>query len=730
MDPRRPRALLAFAGLGLAGLLIAVTLRPSAPPTSPSPTLPASPSHPASPMAAPVSPTLGEPSPAIASPTAAQATPNPDEPWGRVDLPPIAPAATLVATDVDRARVATDTAFTLTSLSAGSAADLARAIVVAPSIDLAVEAGATAASATIRPTEPLLPGRIYRFTLRAPDGTISGSWAFQAPSPLRVVTTLPYDQATDVPVATGIELTFDQDGTVDAASHFSIEPAVKGRFEQHGRTFVFVPERLEPATLYTVTLGRGVRLKGSDQALEQDVVVRFETAPPAEATRPSVSYQFSRPTMEWRPGDRPVVAIRIWSAASWDEEQQAIREQQFPVAVYRLPSERAGTDAVRTLTEAVDWTVWDAGDPVPTKGLARVQSFDAEPMSDTDGSSWFRFPAPLQRGWYLVEVPRPAGSEQMILQVTDVAGYVAAANDRLLVWANDISTGGPLQGATVEMYGGGAIGRTGPDGLLVATTPSEIRDPFLAVRATGGRSLVIPVGLSDLGSRGDPDAMGDRLWRFMATDRQTYRQTDTVNVWGFVRQRDSGRVPPDLELRLTSGWSWTGTDDAPPIATVPVHPDATGAFAESTSFNDLPFGAYSLQLWSGGDRIADTWFSVELIRKPAYQVAVETDRHVLLAGESVTLTARATFFDGLAVPGVRLTAGLFGERKIATDRAGVATATANAPTSRDGYENWVTVSVQPTRGEEGEISGSTSLLVSRPAFGWTARARSRRVASP
>src|SRR3990172_13166740 len=101
----------------------------------------------------------------------------------------------------------------------------------------------------------------------------------------------------------------------------------------------------------------------------------------------------------------------------------------------------------------------------------------------------------------------------MVLQVTDVAAYVAAAKDRLLVWANDISTGGPLEGATVEMLGGRAIGRTGSDGFLVPTPPSAILDattdpgtpgdrPFLAVRAAGGRSLVIPGGLSRAGGAG------------------------------------------------------------------------------------------------------------------------------------------------------------------------------------------------------------------------------------
>jgi hypothetical protein len=622
--------------------------------------------------------------------------------------------------------VAADTAFTLTSIGADDPQALGRAIEVTPAIDFAIAAGPVDRTVTLRPADPLIPGRLYRFTLRAPDGTVSGSWAFQAQSPLRVVTTLPYNGATDVPVTTGIELTFDQDGPVDAASRFSIEPAVNGRFEQHGRTFVFVPERLERATLYTVTLARGVRVEGSSLALEEDVVVRFETAPPAPpagASQPSVSYQLST-TMEWRPGDPPIVSVGISASAPTYDEQLALRKRPFPVTVYRLPSERAGIGGIRTLTEPPAWTIWSRP-MISTTGLARVLSFDAEPRSETDwGGSWFRFPAPLEQGWYVVQGPQPIGpGGQMVLQVTDIAAYVAAAKDRLLVWANDISTGGPLEGATVEMYGGGAIGPTDSDGLLVATTPSAIRDattnpstlgarPFLAVHANAGRSLVIPVGLSGQMSWGDPENVHDRVWSFMATDRQTYRQTDTVNVWGFVRERDTGRVPQGLELRLMSDWGYGGTDDPPPISSVDVRPDATGAFSRTIKLSDLPYGSYSLQLWSGSDQIAGSWFSIAQIRKPAYQLAVETDRHVLLAGDRVTLSARATFYDGTGVPGVRLTANLFGEQTITTGRTGVATATARATTSSDGgYENWSCPSAKPTQGEEGEISGSACLRV-------------------
>ena len=92
------------------------------------------------------------------------------------------------------------------------------------------------------------------------------------------------DKAVAVPVNTGIEVTFDQDLTTGVAEHFSIEPKVAGRFEQHGRVWSFIPTApLAASTIYAVKVAKGVAVTGSDGVLESDVTFRFETSAPGPA---------------------------------------------------------------------------------------------------------------------------------------------------------------------------------------------------------------------------------------------------------------------------------------------------------------------------------------------------------------------------------------------------------------------------------------------------------------
>jgi hypothetical protein len=85
----------------------------------------------------------------------------------------------------------------------------------------------------ITPAVPLTPNSVYVFTL-AREGAEDISWAFQTDVLLEITGTLPRNQAVNVPVRTGIEVTFSF-GEHDISEDFSIYPHVDGRFIRRDR---------------------------------------------------------------------------------------------------------------------------------------------------------------------------------------------------------------------------------------------------------------------------------------------------------------------------------------------------------------------------------------------------------------------------------------------------------------------------------------------------------------
>ena len=627
----------------------------------------------------------------------------------------VAAVASLVASDDQGGVVPLDASFRLTSLDGTPAAELAARVTVDPPLAMAIEPAPDGASARLVPSEPLLPGVLYRFALASPTGAPQDSWAFQASQPVHVVSTLPYNEATDVPLRTGIEITFDQDGVTGGASHVTIEPAVKGRFEEHGRVLVFVPQRLAPMTIYTVTVRRGVASPATGQTLEDDVRFRFETAAGRGTEAEGSSFRFIGSLYESATAERPVISA--WSDTDDDGNPDDAR-----VEVFGLPDLDSAIGAYRTIVDAPTWSLWSTAGLVPTKGLRRVAALDAHLQGD--GPFWFRLPDVLPAGWYLVQQPGGRRPAQVVLQVTDVAGYLATSTSRSLVWANDLRTGGPLHGAAVEVDGAGALGTTDDDGLVVTTTPGDLIDgqdggsgtgtaAVIVIRAADGRAAFLPVGRSQsygyfdgFGYQGEADT---RYWSMLHTDRLLYRSTDTVNVWGMVRERETGAIPSGAEIRLSiEGEGLIGP--RPPLVSIPIQAGAAGVFTASVPLVGVAEGWYQVELRVGDLVVETAGLQVGPIAKPAYRLEIETGHRVYVEGDRIKATVRASFFEGSPVPGVRLriAGGSLRERTRTTDRTGAASVDGIARVEDESSSEVQDVYGSPARAEEGEINGVSS----------------------
>jgi hypothetical protein len=642
----------------------------------------------------------------------------PDGDWTALELEPYEPMAELAADTTDGFGIDPAGSFTFHSLTSVPAVELAAGLVAEPATDLSIQPGAAPDVATIRPAEPLHENTRYQIQLRDPDGALAGSWSFRTGGPLVVVRHLPDDQSQQVPVDTGIEIEFNQDGAADVSAHFSIDPQVAGAFETHGRSWVFVPSSpLADATLYTVTLTAGVGLDGSARTMETDLRFAFETTADSRASEPMIL--FEQPVHEVRPDEAPVIPIDV--VLNPDEAESTTRR----VVVYGLPTLEEVLSAAEILGVDRGWALWSSNGNVPTDQLAEAATFEAS-VDLQYPSEHLRLPTGLAAGWYLLEVDQEGGrNAQQILQVTDLAAYVLTSETRTIAWVNDLALDAPITGADVAVAGGSGIGRTDGEGLLDVTTPASLlpdadADPqqrLLVVAAPDGRRLIAPLGSAD-GTYWFRRAASSTWWLLFGTDRTQYRTDDTIRAWGLIRSRADRSVPDDLELRLVH----VGDPGGPPIERVPITATARGMLAGEIPVSGVPPGSYLAALYAGGESVASVWLEVTTIRKPSFQVDVATDRRAYIAGDPIEASVGTRFFDGSAAPGLRLRVSASGvgrdgdEQVVTAGTSGAAeltfTAATSGPTQDVGHVN-----AGPAQPEEGSSYGSTSFAVF-PSTAW------------
>ena len=255
---------------------------------------------------------------------------------------------------------------------------------------------------------------------------------------------------------------------------------------------MFVPDkRLKAATIYTVTLTRGVSVEGTGQILQEDHVFQFETR--SRSTTPRTLAWLTRDLFDSGTAERPVLGI------------EAFGERRIHVEVYRFPDQDAAITAYRRLVTRPWWTQWSGTDAISTRDLRRVVSTDLNIMRMTNGARAIRLPARLPEGDYLVQTGR-RDRPQAILQVTDVAGYVSTSAPKTLVWVNDLKSRRAVDGAEVRVAGGDPVGVTDDSGLLAIKTPDALLGTgpddatlrILTMRTPDRRTSFMPLRVSGL----------------------------------------------------------------------------------------------------------------------------------------------------------------------------------------------------------------------------------------
>lgn len=606
----------------------------------------------------------------------------------------------------DSTGVTPDSVYKLTSKEAFATAAIKTGLSFSPDIKATVTA-VSDKEWMIKPTVSLPANSLLRISLAAQvndNGTLLArdfSWAFQVKDNFRVLNTLPGNAGKGVPVTTGVEVTFSHADLDGYEKSFAISPTVAGRFEQHGRTYVFVPNQpLQPSELYTVTVSGNLGPVGSQEKLGQDYVFGFETAAAAD-NAPSKWFGVNSAMLQFTPDENPY--LQVYGDAT----------MQTSVNLYSFPSFNSFRAALDARDKYPAWSEKWNNYRYDTSQLVRIVSFS--PKIETQNyANLISFPSRLPAGFYLAEVAYENKVASVLIEVNDLNVIYNIDASRMLVWANRPSTGAALVGASIAVGDVSAAATTDGNGAAAfdipaayrAAAPAKPLDKPVYMTVTAGDALALTeltFGAAGIDSR----------WAYFYTDRPRYQTDDMLNFWAMTRDRADASVSTGkYSVVLRKGGWYDYFYNPVKIAEVAITPDAYGTVTGQIPLKGLRPDSYEVVLTLDGKDVISRSITVLPYVKPAYSISVTADRSAAFAGEQINFTGEARFFDGTPAAGIKMKAVTGGAMlgSFTTDEQGKIyfsdTKQYNALDLGGAVSGYYTVA--PVSAELGDISGAVS----------------------
>ncbi|MCL2262974.1 MAG: Ig-like domain-containing protein, partial [Defluviitaleaceae bacterium] len=577
---------------------------------------------------------------------------------------------------------------------------------------------------TITPAVPLTHNSVYVFRLPREDGA-PHSWAFQTATRFEITQTLPRTQSTNVPVNTGIEISFSRGDAPDISEYFSIYPYVEGRFISRDSTAIFMPRSpLAFDTVYTVTISAGIGLVGTNERIETARMFAFETAPapvPAEPRRPSpTDIWFSSRYIEFPSFEAP--SVNFWINYHRSEGRPAIEFN-----LYKVENTAEVISAVTRILGSHHWARSSREDVrINTEGLTPIHSQtvtqSTQPTQHWSRDETFTLPTALPQGFYVLDATTSDGARnQVVIQITDLAAQLIADDENVLLWINDMNTGLPVRANIFDPISRRTFAASEQG---IAIVPRRVSDgEYLVINADELDSIIFLQTRDNWWWHGGWYTMREGLqqyWTALQLDRTLFQRDDTLYLWGFVQNR---RAHEEINfvtavLGMGSFWGRSGNDDILHRENIPVN---YGTYSGSIRLPHLSPGAYVLDIFHGDILLNSVFFTVDDYVTPPYRLTVSASHAAVFAGEEVVFTARTEFFEGTPVPDFSLTFG-FGGHELTPSRSRSA-----ETTDMDGVVNVPIEPVAANDGVQGQRSFDFSAEATLPEIGWVHERASVRV---
>lgn len=343
-----------------------------------------------------------------------------------------------------------------------------------------------------------------KFKQNIPDNTIlklqyvkeqitQDSWAYQTSNKFSVTSTYPDNKDENATPNTIIDIEFSYATVKDLEKYVKIFPTVKGTWKHLGRIWRFTPSSmLEKGKKYTVIISKN--LKAENQNLEDDYKFEFTVDELDGVTANCVNN-----SMDGIITARPNEFANIPYYANKDNIQFG-------------KAEIAKFASIEDFIEYVDTANY-------SKSVKQGDYELANNINEYHRNLIFK--QNLTKGYYVAKVKSSSGKElfHCPIQITDISAYAMETERDVLVW---VAQNNNLASNVKVEYNGKSI-KTDKKGIAKF---ENILDGSKKIKyAKVGGELVI--GVFNYSFENYPRA-------YIYTDRPLYKNTDTINIWGFV----------------------------------------------------------------------------------------------------------------------------------------------------------------------------------------------------
>ncbi|MDQ2085784.1 dockerin type I domain-containing protein [Herbivorax sp. ANBcel31] len=518
---------------------------------------------------------------------------------------------------------------------------------------------------SINLSRPLMENSIYTFRMST---DVETTWVFQTQTEFCITGSLPGNESIGVPVNSGIEINFSHDNFSNIKNHFEITPDVSGKFETYDKTAVFVPDELEYETLYTVKIKEGIKINGTDRVIDEDYIFSFETRSeqePSQPEEPTLSVNYIGQITDFSSEDEIEISLQY----SFRNLPDGSAPLNLNTSIYAYNDFESFHEAILIRNKFPEWAQINySNNFVPVDELDKVFEFDQVLNEDESlsGTATIKIPPKLPTGYYILDSYCEGTRTQKFIQVTDTSIYITKTSSDTLVWLNDMQSSQPLTDAEINFTYSDDTFIT--DNKGIATFDSELIDDikrgepnndnyfypryyygsnytynkqFMTVTTSDGKKSLLDTSSFSDGSSND-------YWRYFFTDRGMYKPDDTINVWGFIKNRYEDENIDYLTLEISQGYyHWTGNNNLPILnESISVN---NNFYEEEIELPNLPRGYYTIRLKKGNSVITTSNIEVQDYVKPSYKMEIDKDKVAAFIGDEVNFNLSAEFFEGTGV---------------------------------------------------------------------------------